>query len=54
MTTGRVVSTALMSAISRCAMAGPPGRPVSGVSFPIDQSTTAGEFLAAFTISVMS
>jgi len=27
---------------------------VSGVSFPIDHSTTAGEFLAALTISLMS
>ena len=44
-TTGRVVSTDLTSAMSLLAIAGPPGSPVSGVSLPIDHSTTAGEFL---------
>ena len=55
MTIGRVSSIALMSATRRLAI----GRPTltdveSGISLPIDHSTTAGEFFAALTISLMS
>ena len=53
-TTGRLVSIDLMSATSCLAIPGPRDDPVSGVSLPIDHSTTAGEFFAALTISLMS
>ena len=55
MTIGRVSSIALMSAISRSAIGEAGGAEVeSGISLPIDHRTTAGEFLAACTISAMS
>ena len=55
MTIGRVVSIALMSATRRLAIVSPGLIDVeSGISLPIDHSTTAGEFLAALTISEMS
>src|SRR3954470_15237308 len=55
MTIGRVVSIALMSATRRLAIGRPTVAEVeSGISLPIDHSTTAGEFFAALTISAMS
>ncbi len=53
-TTGRVVSMDLMSAISRLAIGMPAVEVESGISFPIDHMITAGLFLAALTISLMS
>jgi hypothetical protein len=54
-TIGRVVSIDLMSAISRLAIGSPTDTDVeSGISLPIDHRITAGEFLAASTISLMS
>ena len=55
MTIGRVVSIDLMSATRRLAIGSPTVADVeSGISLPIDHSATAGEFLAALTISLMS
>ena len=54
MITGRVGSIPRTTAISPAAISGPPAIDASGTSLPIDHSTTAGEFLAACTISAMS